>query len=157
WAGTSAAIVCQPQLGASLRKGWFRMIGTLIGAVIAVMLTAAFPQERLLFLGSLALWGAVCAFGAALLRNFASYAAALGGYTVAIVAGDLLGNTGGVNADAGFLLAVARASEICLGIACAGVVLLLTDFGGARRGLAALVYGVSSDIAHGFVATLISA
>jgi uncharacterized membrane protein YccC len=30
WAGTSAAIVCQPQLGASLRKGWFRMIGTLV-------------------------------------------------------------------------------------------------------------------------------
>jgi hypothetical protein len=27
WAGTSAAIVRQPQLGASLRKGWFRMIG----------------------------------------------------------------------------------------------------------------------------------
>jgi hypothetical protein len=26
WAGTSAAIVCQPHLGASLRKGWFRMI-----------------------------------------------------------------------------------------------------------------------------------
>jgi hypothetical protein len=28
WAGTSAALVCQPLLGASLRKGWFRMIGT---------------------------------------------------------------------------------------------------------------------------------
>jgi len=27
WAGTSAAIVCQPQLGASLRKGWYRMMG----------------------------------------------------------------------------------------------------------------------------------
>src|SRR5262249_30751857 len=27
WAGTSAAIVCQPHLGASLRKGWFRLIG----------------------------------------------------------------------------------------------------------------------------------
>jgi hypothetical protein len=27
WAGRMAAIVCQPQLGASLRKGWFRMIG----------------------------------------------------------------------------------------------------------------------------------
>jgi uncharacterized membrane protein YccC len=26
WAGTSAAIVCQPHLGAPLRKGWFRMI-----------------------------------------------------------------------------------------------------------------------------------
>src|SRR5271166_154659 len=28
WAGTSAAIVCQPQLGASMRKAWFRMVGT---------------------------------------------------------------------------------------------------------------------------------
>jgi Fusaric acid resistance protein family len=106
WAGTSAAIVCQPQLGASLRKGWFRMIGTLIGAMMSVLLTACFPQDRVLFLGSLALWGATCAIGATLLRNFASYAAALAGYTAAIVAGDLLGLTGGVDADAGFLLAV---------------------------------------------------
>ena len=35
WAGTSAAIVCQPQLGASLRKGWFRMIGTVVGATMS--------------------------------------------------------------------------------------------------------------------------
>ncbi len=42
WAGTSAAIVCQPQLGAALRKGWFRMIGTLVGAVAIVVLTACF-------------------------------------------------------------------------------------------------------------------
>jgi uncharacterized membrane protein YccC len=157
WAGTSAAIVCQPQLGASLRKGWFRMIGTLVGAVISVLLTACFPQSRALFLGSVALWGAACAFAATLLRNFASYAAALAGFTVAIVAADLLGATGGVNADAGFLLAVTRASEICLGIACAGVVLGLTDLGGARRSLVALVGTLSSDIARGFIATLTSA
>ena len=30
WAGTSAAIVCQPSLGASLRKGWFRMVGAMV-------------------------------------------------------------------------------------------------------------------------------
>jgi uncharacterized membrane protein YccC len=157
WAGTSAAIVCQPQLGASLRKGWFRMIGTLIGAVMSVVLVACLPQDRALFLGCLALWCAACAVGATLLRNFASYGAALAGYTAAIISGDLLGRTGGVNADAGFLFAVARASEICLGIACAGVVLALTDFGGARRRLAALVGAVSSDIARGFIATLGSA
>jgi Fusaric acid resistance protein family len=46
WAGTSAAIVCQPQLGASLRKGWYRMVGTLVGAVVIVVLTAWFPQDR---------------------------------------------------------------------------------------------------------------
>lgn len=44
WAGATAAIVCQPQLGASLRKGWFRMIGTIIGAVMIVVLTGLFPQ-----------------------------------------------------------------------------------------------------------------
>ncbi len=49
WAGTSAAVVCQPQLGASLRKGWFRMIGTVIGAVVIVVLTACFPQDRIGF------------------------------------------------------------------------------------------------------------
>src|ERR1700674_107087 len=45
WAGTSAAIVSLPQLGASLRKGWFRTIGTLVGAVISVVLIACFPQD----------------------------------------------------------------------------------------------------------------
>src|SRR6188472_3397597 len=46
WAGTSAALVCQPVLGGSLRKGWFRLIGTLIGAIAAVVLSACFPQSR---------------------------------------------------------------------------------------------------------------
>ena len=111
WAGTSAAIVCQPQLGASLRKGWFRMIGTVIGAAMSVVLVACFPQDRILFLGGLAVWGAACAFAATLLRNFASYAAALAGYTAAIIAGDLFGAVGGVDANAAFLLAVARATR----------------------------------------------
>src|SRR5258707_6309605 len=115
WAGTSAAIVCQPQLGASLRKGWFRMIGTMVGATMIVVLTACFPQDRIAFLGGLALWGGACAFAATVLRNFASYAAALAGYTAAIVASDQLGATGGPNGDA-FMLAVTRASEICIGI-----------------------------------------
>src|SRR5271167_3045144 len=79
WAGTSAAIVCQPSLGASLRKGWFRMIGTAVGAVAIAMLTACFPQHRIGFLLGLALWGAACGLVATLLRNFAAYAAALAG------------------------------------------------------------------------------
>jgi uncharacterized membrane protein YccC len=45
--------VCQPQLGASLRKGWFRMIGTIVGAVVIVAPTACFPQDRVGCLGSL--------------------------------------------------------------------------------------------------------
>jgi uncharacterized membrane protein YccC len=30
WAGTSAAIMCQPHLGAPLRKGWYRLVGTVV-------------------------------------------------------------------------------------------------------------------------------
>src|SRR6516164_6895092 len=149
WAGTTAAIVCQPHLGASLRKGWFRLIGTILGAVAIIVLTACFPQNRGPFLIGLALWGAACALVATLLRNFAAYSAALAGYTAAIIASDQLGATGGPNGDA-FMLAVTRVSEIWIGIVCAGVVLAGTDFGGARRRLAAVFAAVSAEIVDGF-------
>src|SRR5271165_4324429 len=153
WAGTTAAIVCQPHLGASLRKGWFRLIGTVVGAVAIVVLTACFPQDRGPFLVGLALWGAGCALVATLLRNFASYSAALAGYTAAIIASDQLGATGGPNGDA-FMLAVYRASEICIGIVCAGVVLTLTDVGDAPRRLAAQFAALAAEIAKGFSSSL---
>jgi uncharacterized membrane protein YccC len=153
WAGTTAFIVCQPQLGASLRKGWYRLIGTLIGAITVVVVTALFIQDRVAFLGTLALWGAVCAFAATVLRNFASYAAALAGYTTVIVAADTLGATGGPDTDV-FMLAVTRASEICIGIVSAGIVLAGTDLGGARRRLAVLVANLGAEIAGRFTAML---
>ena len=153
WAGTSAALVCQPHLGASLRKAWFRMIGTVVGGVAIVVLTACFPQDRAAFLVGLALWGAACALVATLLRNFATYSAALAGYTAAIIASDQLGATGGLNGQA-FTLAVTRASEICIGIVCAGIVLAMTDFGGARRRLAELFAALSAEIAGRFTGTL---
>jgi len=153
WAGTSAAIVCQPHLGASLRKGWFRMIGTVVGAVAIVVLTACFPQDRGAFLVSLALWGAGCALVATLLRNFAAYAAALAGYTAAIIASDQLGAVGGLNGQA-FMLAVTRASEICIGIVCAGIVLASTDLGGAPRRLAVLFASIAAEITGRFTDTL---
>ncbi len=153
WAGTSAAIVCQPQLGASLRKGWFRMIGTLIGATMIVVLTGFFPQDRIAFLGLLALWGALCAFGATVFRNFASYSAALAGYTALIIAAETLGATGGPSSEV-FMVAVTRASEICIGIACAGIVLAGTDLGGARHRLASTLADLAAEIAGGFTSML---
>jgi uncharacterized membrane protein YccC len=153
WAGTSAAIVCQPQLGASLRKGWFRLIGTLVGAVWIVVLTACFPQDRIAFLGILALWCALWAYFATQLRNFASYAAALAGYTAVIIASDTLGATGGSDGQV-FMVAVTRASEISIGIISAGIVLAGTDLGRAPRQLASAIGGLAADISGRFVAML---
>ena len=153
WAGGTAAIVCQPQLGASLRKGWFRIIGTIVGAVVIVVLTACFPQDRVGYLGSLALFCGLCAFATTVLRNFASYAAALAGTTAAIIASANLGATGGASPDV-FLVAINRASEIGIGIVCAGVVLAGTDLGGARRRLAAAFADLAAETAGRFIRAL---
>ncbi len=149
WAATTAALVCQPVLGASLRKSAFRMVGTVVGAIGIVILAALFRQDRLSFLVGLALWCAVSAFVATLLRNFAAYAAALSGYTAAILASDVLGPVGTGNGSV-MLLAIDRALEICVGILCAGVVLALTDLGHSRRKLAAELAALSTAIMDGF-------
>lgn len=155
WAGTSAALMCQPHLGASLRKGWYRLIGTLVGAVFIVALTACFPQNRVAFFIGLALWGGLSAFAATLLRNFGAYAAALAGYTAVIIASDQLGAVGGLNGQV-FILAVARVSEIGIGILSAGAVLAVTDLGDAPRRLARLFADLMNTIADGFTVTLAS-
>src|ERR1700760_5061538 len=62
WAATTAALVCQPVLGASLRKSMFRMIGTVIGAIAIGGLAAFFRQDRVSFLVGLTLWCAASAF-----------------------------------------------------------------------------------------------
>ncbi len=131
WAATSAVIVAQPVLGASLRKGSFRLIGTLAGAVFSVLLYAAFPQDRVGLLIGLALWGGICSFVSTFLREFAAYAAMLAGYTAAIIAMDAVSAPGDV-----FLLAVARGSAIAIGIICTTLVFSLTDLGRQRQILA---------------------
>ena len=153
WAGVTAALVCQPHLGASLRRGWFRMIGTVVGAVAIVVLTACFPQNRVAFLVGLALWGAGCAFVATILRNSLAVVAQLAGITAAIIASSELGAVGGANGDA-FVLAVIRCTEICVGIVSAGVVLAGTDFGNASRRLATLIAEISTEVMRRFLGTL---
>jgi uncharacterized membrane protein YccC len=153
WAGASAAAVCQPTLGASFRKGWYRMIGTVLGASVIVVITGCFVQSRAAFLVSIALWGAVCATLSTLLRNFASYGAALASTTAIIIGCDTLGVTGGPDGQT-FILAVTRAGEICIGIVCAGLILAVTDFGGARRRLATQFAALLTDIQGGLARTL---
>ena len=85
WALLTVFIVSQPQSGLVLAKSFYRIIGTLIGAAVALLLVALFAQERVLFLGALALWIGGCTFGSQYARNFAAYSFVLSGYTVAIV------------------------------------------------------------------------
>ena len=94
-------------------------------------------------------WCAASAFVATLLRNFAAYAAALAGYTAAIIAIDVLGPVGSTNGIV-TIFAIDRALEICIGIVSAGVVLALTDLGHSRRKLARECADLSGAILEGF-------
>jgi uncharacterized membrane protein YccC len=134
WAGTSAAIVCQPIIGSSLFKGVFRMIGTVVGAVAAVLLTAMFPQDRIEFLFGMLVWVSLCSLVSTLLRNFAAYAAMLAGYTLIIIISTSIGAPEQV-----FEAAVSRASEICIGIVCGTLVTALPAIGNSPRRLSALL------------------
>ncbi|HEY4145230.1 FUSC family protein [Pinirhizobacter sp.] len=110
-------IVANRQSGQVLAKSFYRAIGTVAGAVVALLIFAAFPQQREWFLVAMSLWLGICAGGATLYRNFTAYAFVLGGYTAAIVGLPLINNPLGV-----FDSAVARLSEVLLGLLVSGVV-----------------------------------
>src|SRR5258708_38160821 len=53
------------------------------------------------------------------------------------------------------MIAIPRASEICIGLICAGIVLAGSDFGGARRRLAAQLASISAEITGRFARTFL--
>jgi len=110
-------IVASRQSGMVLAKSFYRCIGTLAGAVAAFLIVGLFPQQRELFLVALSLWVGLCAGGATLYRNFKSYAFVLAGYTAAIIAIPVINDPPAV-----FDSAVARISEVMLGLLVSGVV-----------------------------------
>ncbi|KAF1071522.1 MAG: p-hydroxybenzoic acid efflux pump subunit AaeB [Pseudomonas citronellolis] len=117
WALMTVFIVSQPLSGMVVAKGLFRLLGTLAGTVMAVVMMALFAQTPWLFLLAIALWLGLCTAASTLLRNHVSYAFVLAGYTVAIIALPSIGQPLQV-----FDQAVARGTEICLGIVVASVV-----------------------------------
>ncbi|WP_232823475.1 FUSC family protein [Dyella sp. C9] len=113
----TVAIVMHPQRGMVLAKSFYRAIGTLAGSLFALLLMAAFPQQRELFLFSLSLWVGLCSGGAVLYRNFMSYGFVLAGYTAAVVALPAIDDPYRV-----FDTAMLRVSEVMLGILVAALV-----------------------------------
>jgi uncharacterized membrane protein YccC len=117
WALLTVFIVAQPHTGLVLAKSFYRIIGTSIGACVALLLVALFAQERVPFLGALALWIGLCTFGFeyarnfSVARNFSAYSFILCGYTAVIV-----GIPAALDAGNAFYIATARVTEVSLGI-----------------------------------------
>ena len=110
-------IVSQPLAGMALSKSFFRVAGTVVGASVAVAMTAVFGQTPELFAFAVSLWIGLCVTASVYLRDApVSYAALLSGYSVAIIAFPAVDNPAGV-----FQAALDRGSEITVGIACATI------------------------------------
>jgi len=116
-AAMTTIIVMHRQTGMVLAKSFYRVFGTLAGALVALLIVAALPQQRELFLGAMALWIGLCAGGATLYRNFKSYAFVLAGYTAAIIALPVIEAPGWV-----FESAMYRITELMLGLLVSAVV-----------------------------------
>jgi len=93
------------------------MIGTVVGAVAIVVLTARFPQAGPVFCSALALWGAACGFVATLLRNFAAMARRWPVFTAAVIRSDEIGR--GRRPITTSLCCCCSRKRICIGIICA--------------------------------------
>jgi uncharacterized membrane protein YccC len=117
WAWVTVWIVAQPNTGMMLSKSFYRAVGTICGALLAVGLIALFAQAPELFVAALALVVAGCTVLSNLLTNFRAYATVLTGYTAGIVAADAINQPGEV-----WYIALARASCILIGIASAVVI-----------------------------------
>jgi uncharacterized membrane protein YccC len=121
WSIMAVVIVSQPLGGMTLARSFGQVIGTTLGAVVAVLIMAIFPQAPLPFILTLALWLALCTAGGTLLRYTSSQAFVLSGYTAVVVALLAVPEPDGI-----FLLAVTRVTETLLAVACVCVVSLLT-------------------------------
>jgi len=116
-AAITVGILAVPTRGQALEKAGFRFLGTVIGVVASIALIGSLSQARDLFLLAFAAWVGLCVYVACLSDGFRAYGAVLSGYTVALVAIQMIDTPGQV-----FDFGMQRGAAIALGIAAIAVV-----------------------------------
>jgi uncharacterized membrane protein YccC len=111
WAVVTVYLIAQPTAGASLAKGFNRILGTLVGAVYGLAVLALYAQAPVPFVAAMSLWFGLAIYLAARLRNFTSYGALLAGWTALLV-----GYEGAADPTGAWQIAVDRTAEIVIGI-----------------------------------------
>ena len=110
-------IVMQPQSGLVFSKSYYRVLGTIAGVIMSVLMIGAFAQEPKLFIFFFAIWIGITTAAGVKYRNFQSYGFVLAGYTLCIVALPVIEQPMEI-----FQIATSRFSEVMVGILCATVV-----------------------------------
>lgn len=141
WAVATAYIVAQPLAGAVVSKALFRVLGTVIGALAAVVMVPNLVNAPELLTLALALWLGLCLFVSLHDRTPRSYIFLLAGYTASIIGFPSVEAPGAV-----FDTAVVRVEEITLGILCSSAVHALVFPQTVARRLLSRVDAILADV-----------
>ncbi len=85
WAAMTVFAASQPTRGQILEKGFFRLTGTFIGALVGLALLFASAGEPWVLVIGLSLWIAICVGIGNLVRGYLSYGTLLAGFSAAMV------------------------------------------------------------------------
>jgi uncharacterized membrane protein YccC len=110
-AAITVAALALPSRGQVMEKAAFRLLATVFGVAASIAIVGLFTQSGALLAGVFAAWLAVCVYAVGLLDGYRAYAAALGGYTVAIIAVQQIDNPQHV-----FESGMARGAAIAVGV-----------------------------------------
>src|SRR5262249_23152014 len=116
-AAVCVGILAVPTRGQALEKASFRFLATVVGAAASIALVGALSQTRDLLLLAFAAWVGLCVYAAALADGNRAYAAALAGYSVALMGVDQIDAPNTV-----FEASMARGAAITVGIVALAVV-----------------------------------
>lgn len=122
WAMTSAAVVSFPTVGGAISKSLGRIVGSLIGAVAAILIAGYTLNDPWLFSFAFASWLGFCTWISNLHQNNVAYAFSLAGYTAALIAFSTVNIT---EVSQLWDIAQARVCEAITGILCAGLMMML--------------------------------
>lgn len=110
-------LVMQPQSGLVFSKSYYRVLGTIAGVGVSLLMVGLFAQDSVWFIAFFAIWIGICTAAGLKYRNFQSYGFILGGYTVCIVVLPVIEMPLEI-----FDIAVSRFSEVIIGIMSATLV-----------------------------------
>lgn len=110
-AASTVLLLIHPIQGAVVGKGVMRVVGTLLGLAVAVILMGMFAQQMLLFILGIGVWLGLCVAAMTLLRHYHATAAVVAGYTVCLALGPAI-----VAPEQGFDHIVTRGTAVVLGV-----------------------------------------
>lgn len=122
WSICTVFIIANPYAGMSASKSFFRILGTILGASVSVIVTPLMIHTPWLFTLFLAIWVSVCLYISLLDRTPRSYIFMLAGYTAVIISYTIVNLAEGTSTSTVFAVALSRFLEISVGVVCSAIV-----------------------------------